>query len=71
MKPSRCVPTKALSAPCRSCKQTAHPVHVVETGVILMVHIHSDHESKTSYPHEFYCERCCPVHGAPLLGSAA
>ncbi len=50
-KPSPCIPSKHLFAPCSVCKQPAAPCHILTEGEVTTL----------------LCGNCCPEHGAPPL----
>lgn len=50
-KPSACIQSKHLFAPCAVCNQPADPCHIVTDGPVTTL----------------LCGNCCPEHGAPPL----
>jgi hypothetical protein len=51
-----CTPSTHLAAPCEACKVYADSCHIYQAP-----------ESAA----QFFCEKCCPEHGAPLLAAGS
>lgn len=56
-----CLVSCHVWATCDTCKQRAEPCHIITPP---------DRDDGGECLAEFYCARCCPEHGAPLLAAS-
>jgi hypothetical protein len=72
MKSSACTTSHRLSALCSTCQTRGEPCHIISPPAPLMIGPNPDtiggYHRPATLP-RFYCGKCCPVHGTPLLNA--